>query len=130
MVAGRRAMELFDQPAVERLNRLAERARTQIAEAIGIAGLSACVTGGGSMFRVHLKAAAPQNYREAYVSAAEAGLIKVLLDHLFDHGIMMINTCSGTISTPMTEGEIDTLCEVLLSGFRQLKTLPAPPPTA
>ncbi len=121
MVAGRTAMELFDRGAVERLNRLAERTRQQIGEAIRVAGIEACVTGAGSMFRVHLKPAAPKNYREAFVSPAEGELIKVLLDHATDNGIMLINTCSGALSTPMGEQEIDTLSEVLLSGFRKLK---------
>jgi glutamate-1-semialdehyde 2,1-aminomutase len=127
MVAGRVALELFDQGAVERLNRLAERARQQITEAIKVAGISACVTGAGSMFRIHLKTPAPNNYREAYVGPAEAAAIKALLDHAFEHGIMLINTCSGALSTPMGEQEIDTLSEVMLSGFRKLKNkLPSP----
>jgi glutamate-1-semialdehyde 2,1-aminomutase len=127
MVAGRVALELFDQGAVERLNRLAERARQQIIEAIKVAGISACVTGAGSMFRIHLKTSAPNNYREAYVGPAEAAAIKTLLDHAFEHGIMLINTCSGALSTPMGEQEIDTLSEVMLSGFRKLKNkLPSP----
>ena len=123
MVAGRVSMEMFDPAAVEKLNRLADRARVQISEAIRLGDIPACVTGGGSMFRVHMKANAPQNYREAFVTEAEAKMIKALLDHLFDNGIMMINTCSGTLSTPMTEREIDILTEVMLSGFRKLKEM-------
>ena len=48
-------------------------------------------------------------------------MIKSLLDYLFDNGIMMINTCSFTISTVMTGKEIDTLSETMLNGFRSLK---------
>jgi glutamate-1-semialdehyde 2,1-aminomutase len=121
MVAGRVSMEMFDRAAVERLNNLADRAREQIADAIRIADVPACVTGGGSMFRVHMKAKAPGNYREAFVTPDEARRTRMLLDHLFDNGIMMINTCSGTLSTPMTQKEIDTLAEVMLTGFRKLK---------
>ena len=121
MVAGRVAMELFNRAEVERLNRLADRARTNIVEAIRIADFPACVTGGGSMFRIHMKLQAPANYRDAFVGEKEARLTKALLDHLFDNGIMMINTCSGALSTAMTEKEVDTLGEVMLSGFRKLK---------
>ncbi len=123
MVAGHTAMKMFDNAAVEKVNQLAERARAQITEAIRIAGITACVTGGGSMFRVHLKAEVSGDYRSAYVSPEEAKLIKMLLDHLFDNRIMMINTCSAAISTVMTEQEIDTLSEVMLSGFRKLKAV-------
>ena len=122
MTAGRAAMELFDREAVTRLNLLADRARSCIAEAIRIADVPACVTGGGSMFRIHMKPEVPQNYRAAFVSAEEAAMTKLLLDHCFDNGIIMINTCSGTLSTPMTQSEIDRLGEVLLGGFRKIRT--------
>ena len=121
MVAGHTAMKMFDRPAIERVNQLAERACAQIREAIEVAGIPACVTGGGSMYRVHMKSTVEGGYRSAYVSPGEAKLVKALLDYLFYNGIMMINTCSFTISTVMTEKEIDTLSEVMLDGFRRLK---------
>ena len=120
MVAGLTAMELFDRPAVEKLNALANYARDKITEAIGIADVPACVTGAGSMFRVHMKAEVPNSYREAFPDATELARLKSLLDHLFDNGIIMINTCSAALSTPMTEAEIDILAETLLAGFRKL----------
>lgn len=123
MVAGRISMEMFDRPAVERLNALAYRARKQITEAIRIADIPACVTGRGTMFRVHMKPEVPMNYRQAFVTPEEAGLTKALLDHLFDNGMMMINTCSATLSTPMTGLEIDMLTDALLGGFRKIKEL-------
>lgn len=121
MVAGHTAMKMFDRAAVERVNQLAERACAQITEAIQIAGIPACVTGGGSMYRVHMKPEVVGGYRSAYVTPVEAKLVKSLLDYLFNNGIMMINTCSFTTSTVMTEKEIDTLSEVMLGGFRSLK---------
>ena len=53
----------------------------------------------------------------------ESKIIEALLDHLFDNGIIMINTCSGALSTPMTEKEIEILTETLLTGFRKIKKL-------
>jgi glutamate-1-semialdehyde 2,1-aminomutase len=124
MTAGLTAMQLFDRAQVVRLNALGERARKQIARAIGDVGIPACVTGAGSMFRIHLKPALPANYRDAYVTPHEAQRVKALLDHCFDNGVMLINTCSGTLSTPMTEKEIDQLAQVLHRGFRKLKEMP------
>ncbi len=120
MVAGYTAMKLFDEPAVERLNGLADRAKAQITEAIAVAGIPACVTGAGSMFRVHMQAEPPVEYRTGWVTPARAARLRVLLDHLFSHGFMMINTCSATLSTAMTEREIDLLSEAMLGGFRLL----------
>jgi glutamate-1-semialdehyde 2,1-aminomutase len=121
MTAGLVAMELFDEAAVLKLNKLAEYTRGQIAEAISIADIPACVTGAGSMFRVHMKAEVPPNYRAAFVSAEELKSTHVVLDHLFDNGFMMINTCSGVLSTVMTKKEIDKLGEAMLGGFRKVK---------
>ncbi len=121
MVAGRVSMELFDHAEIDRLNHLALRARTQISEAISIAAIPACVTGDGSMFRVHMKAEAPVNYRQAFVNAEESQRIRVLLKHLFDNGFILINSCSGALSTPMSAKEIDRLAEEMLTGFRKIK---------
>ncbi len=123
MTAGLVSMTLFDQTAVTNLNRLGDTARANIAEAIQVADIPACVTGGGSMFRIHMKAEIPTTYRAAYMTPKESKIIQVLLDHLFDNGMIMINTCSGTLSTAMTLKEIEILTETLLAGFRKIKEL-------
>jgi glutamate-1-semialdehyde 2,1-aminomutase len=118
MTAGLAAMRAFDGAAVARLNVLAERAMRGIQEAIARTGARACVTGAGSMFRVHLKATPPANYREAYLSPEEGKRLKALLDHMFDAGFLLINTCSATLSTPMTEAEVDALVSAFEGGLR------------
>ncbi|MEM7202267.1 MAG: aspartate aminotransferase family protein [Planctomycetota bacterium] len=120
MTAGLVAMEQFDQAAVRHVNALTERAMDGIRAAITRTGARACVTGGGSMFRVHLKPHPPTNYREAFMTPDENRQLLILLDHLFDEGFMMINTCSGTISTPMTETEIDALVAAVATGLTKL----------
>ncbi len=120
MTAGLTAMELFDEAAVAHVNALATRAIAGIEEAIDATGMKACVTGGGSILRVHLKESPPSNYREAFVTPEENSQLVRLLDHLFDAGLLMINTCSAAISTPMTEVEIDALVAAMKSGFEKL----------
>ncbi|MGA2544844.1 MAG: aspartate aminotransferase family protein [Verrucomicrobiota bacterium] len=125
MTAGLAAMEYFDREQVAKINRLGEGARRQIGEAIRSAGIPACVTGGGSIFRIHMKAKPPRNYRESYVTAEETRLMRALIEHALEEGIILIGTCSGTLSTPMNQPEIDRLTGVLLSGFRKIKAMPA-----
>jgi glutamate-1-semialdehyde 2,1-aminomutase len=120
LTAGRVAMELFDREAVARLNALGRRAKEGIEAAIARTGARACVTGGGSMFRVHFKPDAPLNYREAFQAPEEVARMKAMLDHLFDAGFLMINTCAFTLSTPMGEDEVDALVEAMEQGFRQI----------
>ncbi len=118
--AGLVAMEKYDTPAAERLNSLAQRAMKGIAEAIAMTGVTACVTGGGSIFRVHMKAEVPDNFREAYPTPEQKKQTATLLEHLFDEGFMLINTCTAALSTPMTETEIDALVSAFKRGFERI----------
>ena len=120
MTAGLTAMELYDEAAVARLNALARRAMDGIEEAIRATGVTACVTGCGSIFRIHLKKFPPRNYREAFMTPAEDRSRTVLIDHLFDNGVMVFNPCTVTLSTPMGEAEIDMLVGTLEEGFAKL----------
>jgi glutamate-1-semialdehyde 2,1-aminomutase len=121
MTAGLVSMLDFDEDAVEQVNALASRAMHGINEAIAQTGIKACVTGGGSMFRVHLKEHAPRNYREAYTTAEENARLVVLLDHLFDEGFLMINTCAAVMATTLTNDHIDSLVASLNGGFEKIK---------
>ncbi|HEY4369653.1 MAG TPA: aspartate aminotransferase family protein [Steroidobacteraceae bacterium] len=121
MVAGLAAMQAFDRAAVSRLNQLGDLARARLTEAIKIAGVPACVTGIASMFRIHMKETPPANYREAYVSAVEKSMRQAFLDHMLENGILLVNTCTGMLSTAMTDFEIDTLAEVAVKGFKKIK---------
>lgn len=123
MRAGLTAMEFFDRAAVDKVNRLGSRARAGVEEAIAMVDLPACVTGRGSMLRLHMKAVQPRDYREAYVPPEEARLLRVVLDHLFDEGFIMLNTCSAAISTVMGERQVDDLVEAILGGLRKVKAL-------
>lgn len=120
MVAGLTAMKLFDQAAVNKLNKLGDLARQKITKAIENANITACVTGAGSMLRVHFKAQPPSNYRQSYNTEDETKALKQILAYLFNHGIMMINTCSAMLSTAMTEKEITILADTLEAGFKQI----------
>jgi glutamate-1-semialdehyde 2,1-aminomutase len=117
LTAGLTSMELFDAEEIDRLNTLALRAIHGIEKAIAETGAMACVTGAGSMFRIHMKEQAPKNFREAYLTPEENAKLHMLLDHLYDEGFLMINTCSAALSTPMTETEIDALVSAVKSGF-------------
>lgn len=124
MTAGLATMQKFDAPAIERINALAERAVRGIEQAASETGARVCVTGAGSMFRVHMKPSPPHNFREAFTSPEENDRLKVLLDHLFEDGHVMINTCTAMLSTPMTEGDIDQLVASMRSGFEKIASMP------
>ena len=120
MTAGRVAMQYFDSDAVARLNRLGDLARSGIAEAIRQSSVPACVTGTGSMFRVHLKAEAPRNYRDAFVEPEGRKRLARFVDGMLDEGIMLTNTGTGMLSTVMTQAQIDQLSHGVLTSLRSL----------
>ena len=121
MTAGKTAMTLFDPAAVEAINALGEAARNGLHEAIRIADVPVCVTGRGSMFRLHLSESAPQNYREAYLPPERASLLARFVGHLFDGGLLMVETGTGILSTAMRQEEIDRLAEIALGALRKIK---------
>ena len=122
MTAGRVAMELFDEDAVLKLNALAQKAISQIREAIKLADVPISITGAGSMFRIHLTATPPTTYREAFQTKEKTLLIKRLLDYLFiNERIMMVNTCTCMFSTAIKQKEVDILSEAMLNGFKLIK---------
>ncbi|MBU1357042.1 MAG: aspartate aminotransferase family protein [Candidatus Edwardsbacteria bacterium] len=121
MTAGRVAMEMFDRQAVNKLNVTAQIARKQIFEAAQVAGLPICITGEGSMFKIHFRENPPTTYRESYEDEKAKKIINLFLEHLYQKGVIIINSCSCVFSTVVTQKEIDLLSEAALSGFRHIK---------
>lgn len=121
MTAGHAAMSRFDAEAVHRLNRLGRLARLRIREAIAEAGVPASVTGAGSLFRIHMRAEAPKNYRSAFPTSVEKEALTRFVDGLYDEGIILIHTGTGTLSTPMGEAEIERLGDAVLASLLRVK---------
>ena len=121
LTAGLTAMELFPPDEVQRVNHLGRLAREGIAEVIDRRGVDASVTGAGSMFRIHMQATAPRNYREAYPSPEQADRLKLFFDALLDSGVLLIYSCTGAVSTPMGEIEIEQLVSAVDDAFGVLR---------
>lgn len=117
MIAGLTSMQLFDQEAVNKLNQLGDYTRLEIANLIANKSIKVCVTGIGSMFRLHFKETAPSNYREAYADAIEAQAVKSLIKELEEQKIILINTGSGMLSTMMDKSSIDALIQAMSRAF-------------
>tara|TARA_Y100001968_G_scaffold327428_1_gene372475 strand:- start:716 stop:1777 length:1062 start_codon:yes stop_codon:yes gene_type:complete len=120
--AGFTAMKMFNKESVIKLNHLTSIAKAQIQEAIKLSQIPACITGVGSMFRIHLQENQPATFREAYQSEETKEVINDLLDYLFiEENIIMINTCACMFSTSLIQDDIDKLSEALLRGFNKIK---------
>lgn len=126
MTAGKVAMEMFDREAVKKVNAMAQIAAKQVTEAGKVADIPLSITGRGSMFRVHFREVAPVSYRDAHEDAQLKKAISLFLDHLYNKGIMVINSCTSVFSTAITQKEIDVLTDVMLSGFRLVRPILKP----
>ncbi len=118
MTAGLVTMQLFDQTAIEKINQLGEQTRQGIRDAIAASGITACVTGKGSMFRIHLSKSQPLDYRSNYQDQETQGRITRLVDYMYDNGFMMMNTFSGALSTAMTSDHVAQFSETIEQAFR------------
>ena len=110
MTAGLTAMRKFDAKEVARLNHLSLIAVEGIRAAIAKTGVPGCVTGGGSMFRVHFRTEPPKNHREGYPTPEESRRLAIMLDHLFEAGFLglrenlpLFERIVNTISFPREE---------------------------
>jgi len=70
-----------------------------------------------------MKQVPPRNYRDAYPTPDESRRLRALVDHLYNEGCIIISTGACTLSTPMTEAEIDTLVAAFTSGFAKLASM-------
>uniref|UniRef100_UPI003D1529BF aspartate aminotransferase family protein n=1 Tax=Sedimenticola sp. TaxID=1940285 RepID=UPI003D1529BF len=123
MTAGRVAMAYFDRDAVAKLNRLGDYARASLAQLFQTLGVPACVTGAGSLLRMHMKPAIPANFREAHPTEVQKRALSTLINDLYDDGFMLIHTGAAALSTVMTEAEVDCLVESVASSMTRLKPL-------
>jgi len=121
LTAGKVAMELFDRKAVEQTNINAQIAIKQILEAGKIANVPISITGNGSMFKVHFKASPPITFRDAYEDEKTKKIMNMFIEHLYEKGVIIINSCSCVFSTIITQKEIDILSDTMLSGFKHIK---------
>jgi glutamate-1-semialdehyde 2,1-aminomutase len=123
MAAGLAAMELFDRQVVEQLNSLTRTAMKQIAEAATTAGVPVCLTGAGSLFKIHFRSDTPTTYRESYEDEGARKVVNAFIERLHEKGVIIVNSCSCVLSTVMTQKEVDILSEAALSGFRHVKPM-------
>lgn len=113
MAAGLATLQHYDAAAVARLNGMADALRAKVNASFQAAGVAAQLLGSGSLFRLHLKSTPVTGYRSAYADASFSKLYaKVQLDMLAD-GVLLTPNCSGALSTPMTDAEVNVVAELI-----------------
>jgi glutamate-1-semialdehyde 2,1-aminomutase len=104
MAAGLAAMRSLTSGVFERLDRQGDWLRGQLSELFADHGVSAQVTGMGSLFNVHFAEADLVNYR-AVRRNADPELSHAFFLGMLNHGILMAARGLGALSEPM--GQVD-----------------------
>lgn len=120
MVAGRVAMELYDRAAVNRLAELTAKMMAEVRGVIRETGTPACVTGSGTMFKIHLRPTAPTHYRESFEPPAVADLAQELIGHLYEKRVIVTHTLAAMPSTVIGDAEVELLLAGLRDGFPRI----------
>ncbi|MER8880736.1 aminotransferase class III-fold pyridoxal phosphate-dependent enzyme [Mesorhizobium sp. M0684] len=102
MVAGCATLANWTPDAISRLNKLSEDFRDGLNERFKAIGAKACVSGGGSLFKIHLKSEIPVTFREGYPTPQEKAQLESLINRLKNEGYLVMTTGGGALSTPMT----------------------------
>jgi glutamate-1-semialdehyde 2,1-aminomutase len=109
MAAGLAAIELFDEPAVARLNALGDRLREGVRAIIARTGLEASIVGAGSVSQLHFTAGPIRNPTDAARGSRPLQALLQLL--LLARGMFVTTRQMYVLSTPMGEPEIDRFLE-------------------
>lgn len=110
LAAGLAGLDLYDQPAVERLNGLGNRLKAGFRTALRHNGIAAVITGRGSLLNVHFGPSRPANARQAALgSARHAPLLRALHLAMVNRGVHSAPRGMYITSTPMKETDIDRI---------------------
>ena len=107
MVAGKVTLDLLDDPAIARMNRMNGRIIDELNAGFKQSGFPGQVTGFASMFMIFGHTRPVIDYRSAYPTPEEANRIKALQRALTDAGFHLASTGKGILSTPMIDTDID-----------------------
>ncbi len=113
MAAGRVAMEALTPEVFDRLEAMGNRVRDGLRASIVRRDAPLSVTGAASLFRIHPTRIAPTEYRDAYLRAEGAGLMRRLSRHFLESGILLPYAAAACLSTAMVDSDI----ERVLSAF-------------
>ena len=118
LVAGATTLELLTSEVIRLLNHKGEYLRRRIREAFEDTGLSAQVTGLGSLFAIHLTSQPVRSYRDTM--GADADLRHRIFLGLFKEGVLIDPRGVGCVSAAVGEAEIERFVDSLRTVLRTL----------
>lgn len=115
MVAGLATLSHYNAEAAARINALGDFLRHKFNSAFKSSNTPAQLAGSGSLFRLHLKPDTVTGYRSAYPTPAESQRFARIHLGMLAEGVLLTPNCSGAISTPMTDADINIIASQLVT---------------
>ncbi|QLF71729.1 aspartate aminotransferase family protein (plasmid) [Peteryoungia desertarenae] len=112
MVAGLVAMQAMTRSAFDRLERMGDRLRSQLAQCAGNRNLAFSITGAASLFRIHPRWVAPSRYAEAIPTKDGLTVMHAMTRFFRENGVCLPLGAAACLSTPMTDADIDHVVSV------------------
>jgi len=111
MVAGLAAMSKYDGTAIARINDMGRRFRDRVNAIFVDANECAQLAGHGSLFRIMLTRDLIRDYRTSVRGAQPMTRMAELHRRLMEEGVIVSRIGLGCVSTPMTEADLDAVCD-------------------
>jgi glutamate-1-semialdehyde 2,1-aminomutase len=122
MAAGVANLKLYGEPEIARINALGERLAAGVNRAFAGAGLRGRASGYGSLVQVHWTDQVATNSKQALLAMGRArDLPRLLHLELMNRGVFCATRGLFSVSTPMTEAEIDRAAEAVAGTLQLLK---------
>lgn len=118
MRAGQAAMELLDEAAFARLDRMGDYMRQGIGRLLHDHLGAGCATGQGSLLQIHLSDRPLRDYRSARPEASETARLSALIQALLDRGVIISTNGLMALSTVMTEDDLEAVLAAIGASLR------------
>jgi glutamate-1-semialdehyde 2,1-aminomutase len=124
MAAGLAAMDAYGQEEIDRLNKLGDRLRNGIRSVMDTIGIEGQVTGLGSVMEMVFSNAEMNNCKDVMLAAiATNDLCRYLHLDLTNHGVFYTPRGMISLSTPMTETDIDEAIDLIGNSIEKVRPL-------
>jgi glutamate-1-semialdehyde 2,1-aminomutase len=118
MRAGLVAMQKMTPEMYQYLESLGAYIRANLGEVLQEAGVPGQITGGGSMFGVHLHNRPLHDYWSWYGTPEERALQTKIYDGMLENGSLLAPALTGCLSTAMTQDDADALIDGFSKALR------------
>ena len=119
MTAGIATLTELTSAEIERINYLGKQLRAGLRQALNELGVTARVTGAGSLIQLHFTRGEVRDWRSAATANVELRSLFHLL--LLENGIFAATRTFFNISTPMCDAAISKLIEAARAALTQMR---------